>query len=780
MSCEDIPSLLDLQNTKKHIDDLGRLMGTGEGDSTNEVTGQVRPTYNKVMKSVGFKPGSGDFTTGFTVMSGERDIAWYDPVSLNWYSYLGVIPTGGHPVAPGTNPVGDSNWSPRTDQLLREELASGFDGVYIRNTTVDETSTGLFDVGIKLRFIDRGGAIATVQSGGIANGETVLNAGSGRTAVIDPKHYGDVETYSSLQAALNGVKALGIKTLSINSNVTASPDPVNKGAAAFIGNGSVSGVYRKRVAKPTDPVSVAFNDINPEVHLKRFLSKSNPVVVVVGDSISTETGTNAPPVDSLYYRLKSKIVSSFPDKTITFYNRAIGGESYFTAVGLPFSFPTWYTDHARSWVLYVGDLNPDLVIFNFGMNDSSNLHTNKLTEYQGYFDTVGIFPAGRPDVIYCTNLTPAIDTTYAGLGSEASQRGRDHVAGFTRTFAKAIGAGLLDFHRQCTIVKDGYDPTDTYLERVGAIAPVSGAVTATDYPCTDFKWDLTLSIAVGDNMAVRLGSPSDAPIDSASRGSYAVVYNNGGTFKVDFFTADITSSANIYGTATTTVPVPSGSFVLSIEKRQNTAIFSINGAIVASFDKLRVGGADVAPRAGDATYTVGTITAATLWVGRYKTYKQSLVNDDMWGASDATATQRQPFGGNGANHPSSIGCAAVFQPVLDNANFSGVRELTGNLTLTNGWREVGGKMASVAVRVGKSVSISFTVQVPVTGTPAKGVVLNVPADFRPPAGLSAYAVVQTTNATVTPVLCDLSSNGDIQIYHNVDAIAFGVINFVLP
>ena len=125
MSCENIPSLLDLQNTKKHVDDLGRLMGTGEGDSTNEVTGQVRPTYNKVMKSVGFKPGSGDFTTGFTVMPGERDIVWYDPVSKNWYSYLGVIPSpSGHPVAPGTNPVGNANWKPVTDQLLRSDLAS--------------------------------------------------------------------------------------------------------------------------------------------------------------------------------------------------------------------------------------------------------------------------------------------------------------------------------------------------------------------------------------------------------------------------------------------------------------------------------------------------------------------------------------------------------------------------------------------------------------------------------------------------------------------------------
>ena len=136
MSCEDIPSLLDLQKVKKHADDLGRLMGTGEGDSTNEVTGQVRPTYNKVMKSLGFKRGSGDFATGFTVIPGERDIAWYDPVSKNWYSYLGVIPTEGYFVLPGTNPVVSVVWSPKTDETLRSDLSSP------QGATLVETSDG--------------------------------------------------------------------------------------------------------------------------------------------------------------------------------------------------------------------------------------------------------------------------------------------------------------------------------------------------------------------------------------------------------------------------------------------------------------------------------------------------------------------------------------------------------------------------------------------------------------------------------------------------------------
>lgn len=128
MSCEDIPSLLDLQKAKKDVDDLGRLMGTGTGTSTNGNTGQVRPTYNKVVEQLGFKPGSGDFTTGFTVMLGERDIAWYNPVDMNWYSYLGVIPINGYQVLPGTDPTIGGLWQPVTNaieyDILRSELSA--------------------------------------------------------------------------------------------------------------------------------------------------------------------------------------------------------------------------------------------------------------------------------------------------------------------------------------------------------------------------------------------------------------------------------------------------------------------------------------------------------------------------------------------------------------------------------------------------------------------------------------------------------------------------------
>lgn len=125
MACEDIPSLLDLQNTKKRIDHFAELIdGTPSGTSTNPITNKVLPTYEQAIEDLGFKPGSGDFTTGFTVLPGQYDIAWRNPVDNNWYSYLGIIPSGGYTVVPGTNPVGSSLWKPVTDQTLREDLSN--------------------------------------------------------------------------------------------------------------------------------------------------------------------------------------------------------------------------------------------------------------------------------------------------------------------------------------------------------------------------------------------------------------------------------------------------------------------------------------------------------------------------------------------------------------------------------------------------------------------------------------------------------------------------------
>jgi len=133
MACGDVLSLEDLQTAKKHqifeaeviTGKAGGVAGGAEIEvATNTVTGQTQETLPHIISNLGFKPGAGDFSTGFTVQPGQRDFAWYDPVSFNWYSYLGPIPSMGHVVTPGTNPVEAPEWKPTTDPDLRNDLAA--------------------------------------------------------------------------------------------------------------------------------------------------------------------------------------------------------------------------------------------------------------------------------------------------------------------------------------------------------------------------------------------------------------------------------------------------------------------------------------------------------------------------------------------------------------------------------------------------------------------------------------------------------------------------------
>lgn len=126
--CGDVLSLEDLKTAKKHQTFeaeviTGRAGGVSSGAeidfATNQVTGQVQKTLPAILRDMGFNPAAFDFTTGGTVNA--RDTVVYNPADNNWYSWAGTLP---HVVAPGTDPTADSNWKPRTDQLLRQNLSA--------------------------------------------------------------------------------------------------------------------------------------------------------------------------------------------------------------------------------------------------------------------------------------------------------------------------------------------------------------------------------------------------------------------------------------------------------------------------------------------------------------------------------------------------------------------------------------------------------------------------------------------------------------------------------
>lgn len=128
MSCSDIPNLMDLQKAKLNIDDLGRLMGTGTGVSTNEVTGQVRPTYNAVMANLGYTR-VGTFATGATLLNGRQTLLWdvANGGDGQEYGWSGSFPLTGKVVPPGSTPLTTGGiavgaWMSRFDPEIRTQV----------------------------------------------------------------------------------------------------------------------------------------------------------------------------------------------------------------------------------------------------------------------------------------------------------------------------------------------------------------------------------------------------------------------------------------------------------------------------------------------------------------------------------------------------------------------------------------------------------------------------------------------------------------------------------
>ena len=117
----------DMSDNAKNFD----LFSGSELDTFVDRLGETRLTIEGAIEKSGFKPGSGDFVTGFTVMPGMRNISWKNPSppgDNNFYSWDGPIPPTGKFVPAGSTPettggVIAGAWRLRTDVTLRGELA---------------------------------------------------------------------------------------------------------------------------------------------------------------------------------------------------------------------------------------------------------------------------------------------------------------------------------------------------------------------------------------------------------------------------------------------------------------------------------------------------------------------------------------------------------------------------------------------------------------------------------------------------------------------------------
>jgi lysophospholipase L1-like esterase len=438
------------------------------------------------------------------------------------------------------------------------------------------------------------------------------------------------------------------------------------------GNGSVSGPYRKFTTEKWLPTYSPVNTISQK-HLTAFSATETPKIVIMGDSIASEGPNSIARTNSMWTAIKSKLSKDNSDKSIDYYNRAIGGQTWLNANGLPTAFPYWYTNQATDWLNYIEALTPDVVFLAFGMNDSNGFNSGGLTSV---INKINAFTK-VPDIIFITNPTPAQTSIFPdgngfGFVGETFQEGRDLAAGYARTYADFYGYGLIDINRAMVSMRDCYDPsggtmvqkesvTASYLNTTNAA--IDFAFTCT---CDGTAWPLNKVLAIKCGL---------------NANDFIYIKNIGGNFVLEGFSAGV----NTYKTITTTVAIPAAVFGLEISILNGVTSLLIDPdnaeliekRIIAEFKVVRHGGRFLPSITwqGESAGPMTTIVYSSSYGDPQ--YSQSLLDKEIWGVSTATAETRAIYGGNGVNHYAAYGISRLVNPVLEACNFSADGSATG-------------------------------------------------------------------------------------------------------
>lgn len=432
----------------------------------------------------------------------------------------------------------------------------------------------------------------------------------------------------------------------------------------ILGEGELSGPYRKRMHGALDGSwSAPAGDLSNS-HLPLFRKTKNPVVVVIGDSISTYLANTQTRTDMLALHVEAKFRNALDSsQTLTFYNRAIGGKKWSDVMSAGTANPDatnidWWTV-GQTFMTQLEALSPDVIVCAYGMNDSDTIAI--ASGIKGFYDAVQAWTK-VPDLVMCTNLLPSLGENVSYL-DRSEQDGRDLAAGFVRSYAKYHKLGLLDFNRAFVVARDGFDPLATAaLSDADTVAAVSGDYTATT-ECTDFQvyFDVVMSNFVA-------GSATDTIIVQTGQDEFdwcKILKTAGGDLR---FVLSTGRTGDAYTYQTTDIAWPgSGTIRFAIEVKENILTVydnSSNGFGQYNIPKLT---AKIIRGGGLFTPAVTQPGIDTLITGganfRYFTHRKyrPLVKDsDLFNGGD--------YAGSAYNHPGHLLSRYVYRPVLDAAH----------------------------------------------------------------------------------------------------------------
>ena len=450
--------------------------------------------------------------------------------------------------------------------------------------------------------------------------------------------------------------------------------------AYFHGDGTTT-LTRKNVFPELTPADdYAEVDISAPIHLKQFNTAAAPVVVLIGDSLSTYFANSIARSDMLAEVLRTTIQEQV--NAVQFYDRSISGTSYPSFLGNNYNASiSWYTNPSWGWYQYIQALAPDLVILAWGMNDNSSIKMQAISQVVAWLNNTANLPK-TPSIIFATNLVPN-PSQPASLDGMAGKRARAKWGGAVRTFAKYYGYGVLVFHRKVCRVRDGYDPVSSAIgnTQTSVAAMNNGVQTITGVQrSTDWKIRLQFN-------ASGLSSSNVITLMTGSGGNDFMTIAQPAPGQLQFTLSTGALDQLIYANQTVNYSLPSGTgYYLTIERSNNGLVVyedldgnsgGYNGPIFAS--KLIALGGDYLQV---ITNTSGNLLMqADISYGSQRLNKPSIKNSVLWGNG---AQPIGEYGGSGYNHCSGWMATHVYRPVARSVRWSSPRFPQGTVLVSAG------------------------------------------------------------------------------------------------
>ncbi|MFC6790581.1 SGNH/GDSL hydrolase family protein [Methylobacterium komagatae] len=487
---------------------------------------------------------------------------------------------------------------------------------------------------------------------------------------------GVTDDSAAIKAAHDNAFSQGVRTVYCAKQYYA-PSLSACGNVIFVGQGTLLGGYRKQIIPLNTPGPQTFERGVRPSKLSKFIAAASPVVLVVGDSITTKSDQIS---GTLYLsrHLLRKLTRENPGKTIQWFERGIPttGWSHFASsqsiLAQGFSsavLPPWYTNTAATWMSYIQALAPDLIIFNFGANAGV-----PATEMAGFYSALSQIAAftKAPDVILLTPMSPSQQD--ANFGVVFQQEARDQQAAVQRGYALRTGTSFIDINRYFNMARDGRDigrPMYTQIQQgFGAVLPWTGPSQTLDVSLVG-QW---LGVVATN---VRNGTPFIFNIGSLSDNNFEIYRDQtSGNFKIN---VRVTGSLLAINGLDTGVPCPTtGTIYWELCTYGNWVQFgySTSPQVQGGFTPVwggfveRCGGlfTPKMSQAGSGGQTVFTNSLAT----SVPTLVMPNVTDyEMYGiVPTASGGSITAIGGNAINHPSAIGAIKIWEAMLNAESFA--------------------------------------------------------------------------------------------------------------